>query len=78
MIGRSKGNEMKRREINRFGVGMFTFLSIALVGLMWLCLYPYVTVSGWTGELIGTALIPLPILVFLLYQCSLYARGMEN
>lgn len=57
---------MKR--VNKFAVGIHIFLAIALVALIALALYPNVLRDGWTGELIASALMPTPVLGFIVYS----------
>lgn len=58
---------MKKR-VNKIAVIWFSFLAVACVGLSSLAIYPYVIASGWNGELIATALIPLPVVAYALYS----------
>lgn len=67
---------MKR--VNKFAVGMHVFLAIALVGLVSLALYPNVLRDGWTGELIASALMPTPVLGFIVYSAWEFRLNKEN
>jgi len=56
------------KKVNKFAIGIFTTVGIALVGLTTLALYPHIIADGWTGEWIALALMPTPILGFIIYS----------
>ncbi len=56
------------KKVNKFAVGIFTMLAVALVGLVALALYPHIVREGWTGELIAIAFMPTPVLGFVIHS----------